>query len=154
MKTFLAAAFAAVAAANEPHLVESTPSNAIGITQLSAQANMVLLPTGTYADPDPIKLSNTQKFYVEGVWNVDGTVLDHVEFYCNLAGVKVFSQTFPCSSGDANCPTPAGTIGEDWKGMFSFDVPGVAPPFEYDVHVIAHDAAGTNLWELESKFTI
>ena len=66
----------------------------------------------------------------------------------------MFEQTFPCSAGNANCPTPTGAIGEDWHGMFTFDVPPVAPPFEYDVHVIAEKADGTSLWELESKFTI
>ena len=73
---------------------------------------MVLLGPGTFADPDPIKRHNTEKFHVEGIWSVDGSVLDNVYFYCKLQGVKVFSQTFPCSDGDANCPTPKGSIGE------------------------------------------
>ena len=134
--------------------VHGVPSNSIAINEISGQANFVELAKGTYADPDPVKTNNTQKFYVEGIWNIDGSVLDNVYFYCNLAGVKVFEQTFPCSAGDAHCPTPAGNVGEDWKGMFTFDVPAVAPPFEYDVHVIGQKADKTSLFELESKFRI
>ena len=115
---------------------------------------MVEMAKGTFADPDPVKTNNTQKFYVEGIWNIDGSVLDHVYFYCNLAGVKVYEQTFPCSAGDQYCPTPASAIGTDWKGYFTFPVPAVAPPFEYDVHVVAYTADKTSLWELESKFYI
>ena len=45
---------------------------------------MVLLPTGTYADPDPIITANTENFYVAGIWNTDGSVMTDVYFYCNL----------------------------------------------------------------------
>merc|ERR1711981_1385124 len=128
-------------------VTDVVPSNSIAITQIAGQANFVLTPTGTFADPDPIKTANTEKFNVSGIWNVDGSVMDSVYFYCKLQGVKVFEQTFPCSTGDANCPLPAGTVGEAWKGMFTFDVPGFAPPFEYDVHVVAKDANGTALWD-------
>ena len=76
-----------------------------------------------------------------------------VQFTCKLQGVQVFKQDFPCASGDANCPLPTGAVGEMWNGSFGFDVPAVAPPFEYDVHVVGF--AGTaSLWELESKFRI
>ena len=133
---------------------EEESNGSIVINQIAGQQNMVLMSTGTYADPDPIQTANTENFYVEGIWNIDGSVMTDVYFYCNLQGVTVFEQTFPCSAGDANCPTPTGTIGELWNGVFGFDVPGFAPPFEYDVHVVGKDASGNELWELESKFYI
>ena len=64
--------------------VTDVPSNSIAINQISGQDKFVLMPTGTYADPDPIKTANTEKFNVSGIWNVDGSVLDHVEFTCKL----------------------------------------------------------------------
>ena len=153
MKTFLAAAFAAVAAANEPHLVDSTPSNAIAITQTSGMENFVM--TQGVADPDPIKLNNREYFNIDGIWNVDGSVIDKVDFQCYILGVKVFDQSFPCASGDANCPTPAGNIGEAWHGSFYFDVPPVGiPGATYDVHVIGQTADETSLFELVSDFKI
>merc|ERR1719195_1482903 len=118
MKSFLAAAFAAVAAANEPHLIDSTPSNAIAINQTSGMENFVM--TQGVADPDPIILNNRQYFNIDGIWNVDGSVMTDVLFTCYIAGVKVFSRSFPCSTGDANCPEPAGTVGESWSGSFFF----------------------------------
>ena len=76
-----------------------------------------------------------------------------------MAGAKVFDETYPCTADASNadygkCPKPVGTIGEMWNGEFGFDVPAIAPPFQYDVHVLAKTADGTTLWELESKFTI
>ena len=65
-------------------VTDVVPSNSIAITQVSGQANFVLMPTGTYADPDPIKTANTEKFNVSGIWNVDASTLDHVEFTCKL----------------------------------------------------------------------
>ena len=136
-------------------VTDVVPSNSIAITQVSGQANFVLVPTGTYADPDPIKTANTEKFNVSGIWNsAVGATMDKVEFTCKLQGVEVYKQDFKCTTGDANCPLPAGTVGEQWKGMFTFDVPGFAPPFEYDVHVIAYTADKTQLFDLESKFRI
>ena len=134
--------------------VSEDVSNSIAITQVSGQANFVLMPTGTYADPDPIKTANTEKFNVSGIWNIDASTLDHVTFTCKLQGVEVFKQDFKCATGDANCPLPAGTVGEQWAGVFTFDVPGFAPPFEYDVHVKAYKADKTELFDLESKFRI
>ena len=135
-------------------VTDYVPSNSIAITQVSGQANFVLMPTGTYADPDPIKTANTEKFNVSGIWNIDASTLDKVEFTCKLQGVQVYKQDFKCATGDANCPLPAGTVGEQWAGMFTFDVPGFAPPFEYDVHVKAYKADNTELFDLESKFRI
>ena len=151
---FKYALLAAAAAANELHLIEaeSTPSNSITITQLSGQQNFVM--TSSYADPDPIKTANRQYFYVTGSWtSANGASMDKVQFTCNLQGVQVFKQDFPCSTGDANCPLPTGTVGETWNGVFYFDVPAVAPPFLYDVHVIGYEGA-TNLFELNSQFRI
>ena len=139
---------------NFGEVTDVAPSNGIAITQVSGQANFVLMPTGTYADPDPIKTANTEKFNVSGIWNIDASTLDHVEFTCKLQGVQVYKQDFSCASGDANCPLPAGTVGEQWAGVFTFDVPGFAPPFEYDVHVKAYKADKTELFDLESKFRI
>ena len=138
----------------QEEVADVVPSNSIAITQVSGQANFVLMPTGTYADPDPIKTANTEKFNVSGIWNIDASTLDHVEFTCKLQGVQVYKQDFSCASGDANCPLPAGTVGEQWAGVFTFDVPGFAPPFEYDVHVKAYKADKTELFDLESKFRI
>ena len=153
MKSFLAATLAAVAAANEPELIGSTPANTTVVTQISGMENFVM--TQGIADPDPIILNNRQYFNIDGIWNVDGTVLNDVLFTCYIAGVKVFSQSFPCSAGDANCPEPTGAIGESWSGSFFFDVPPVGiPGATYDAHVIAQDSAGTTLWELVSDFQI
>ena len=151
---FKYALLAAAAAANELHLIEAVPSNAIAITQLSGTENWVM--SSGIADPDPIKTNNRQYFNVEGPWtSTAGANMDKVEFTCNLQGVQVFKQDFKCATGDANCPLPSGTVGEMWNGSFYFDVPAVAPPFEYDVHVTAFTADGTTqLWQLESKFRI
>ena len=153
MKTFLAATLAAVVAANEPELIGSTPSNAIAVNQISGMENFVM--TQGVADPDPVKLNNRQYFNIDGIWNVDGSVLKDVDFQCYIAGIKVFDQAFPCSAGDANCPTPAGSVGEAWSGSFYFDVPPVGiPGATYDVHVKGQSTDGTQLFELESKFQI
>merc|ERR1712060_507512 len=158
MGTAFTAALASFATAEEPSLIESKLSHysndSIEIDQISGEENMTMITRGTYADPDPIQTANTENFYVEGIWSVDGSVMTDVYFYCNLQGVKVFEQTFHCSAGDANCPSPTGVLGEDWYGVFVFDFPGFAPPFQYDVHVIGQTADGTSLWELESKFYI
>ena len=68
-------------------------------------------------------------------------------------GASVYKQNYPCSDGDANCPsTPA--FGTEWKGLFEFDVPTIAPNLTYDVHVKATDAAGKLLFELTADFCI
>ena len=157
MKFAIASLATAAIASQVPEMYKSAPAESNGsitIDQVAGQANFVKLDNGTYADPDPIQTSNYQKFYVQGVWNVDGSVMDHVHFRCYLAGADVFDQDFPCSTGDANCPLPSGSVGEMWNGVFGFDVPAFAPPFQYDVHVEAFDTAGNSLWELESKFYI
>ena len=53
-----------------------------------------------------------------------------------------------------SCPKPTGAIGEEWKGEFYFDVPGFAPPMEYDVTVEAKDSKGDSLFVLGTKFYI
>ena len=150
---FKYALLAATAAANELHLIEAEPaSNAISIVQLSGTENWVM--SSGVADPDPIKTNNRQYFNVTGPWtSAAGATMDKVEFTCNLQGVQVFKQDFACSTGDANCPLPTGTVGEMWNGSFYFDVPAVAPPFLYDVHVIGYSGT-THLWELNSQFRI
>lgn len=120
-------------------VTDVTPANgSIVINQLSGMENFTMITTGTYADPDPIKTANTEKFYVNGVWLPGkGALLDKVIFTCDLQGVQVFKQEFPCTTGDKYCPLPDATEAT-WNGMFTFDVPGFAPPFEYDVHVKAY----------------
>merc|ERR1711948_199561 len=122
MKFAIASLATAAIASQVPEMYKSAPAESNGsitIDQVAGQANFVKLDNGTYADPDPIQTSNYQKFYVQGVWNVDGSVMDHVHFRCYLAGADVFG----------------------------FDVPAFAPPFQYDVHVEAFDTAGNSLWE-------
>ena len=63
---------------HQEEVADVVPSNSIAITQVSGQANFVLMPTGTYADPDPIKTANTEKFNVAGIWNIG-------EFFTRLA---------------------------------------------------------------------
>ena len=53
-----------------------------------------------------------------------------------------------------NCVKPVGNIGEMWSADFGFDVPAIAPPFEYDVTVTAYDGAGNSLWAVASAFYI
>ena len=136
-------------------VTDVVPNGSIVISQNSGMDNFTMLSTGTYADPDPIKTANTEKFYVQGVWLPNkGQLLDKVIFTCDLQGVQVFKQEFPCKTGDQYCPLPDASQAT-WNGMFTFDVPGFAPPFEYDVHVKAYQADGTTvLFDLESKFRI
>ena len=163
-KTFALAALAAVAIAGDddpsgPTMIQSKldhySNDSIVIDQIDTLGHLTMIARGTYADPDPIQTANTENFYVQGIWNdTTGADLHQVHFYCKLQGVVVFQQDFVCSAGDANCPSPAGTAGEDWNGVFGFDVPGFAPPFQYEVHVQGQDASGASLFELESKFYI
>jgi len=149
-----AAALAAVAYANEPHLV---PSNSIAINQLSGQENFVKLDDGTYADPDPVQKASTEYFHVRGTWiTASGADLDHVQFICNMQGQKVFDESIACDATSAadGCVKPLGKAGEIWESTFNFPVPPIAPPFLYDVHVIGQTAAGDQLFELQAQFTI
>ena len=74
-------------------------------------------------------------------------------------GALVYSTDYPCTgNGDANdygnCPAPSGEIGQLWNADFGFDVPAIAPPFEYDVLITAYDSAGNSLWQMASNFYI
>ena len=132
---------------------ENTDYNVV-ITQISGQENFILTASDTYADPNPVKTSNVEHFYVGGTWINPSVTLHDVDFTCLLQGVEVYNQDYLCSDGDANCPSIPATFGQEWKGLFNFDVPGFAPPFQYDVHVKAKDPSGNVLFELESKFYI
>ena len=92
------------------------------------------------------------------------TDLKIVNFTCLLQGIEVYSQKYYCDGSvvdpTGSCPTPAGTAGELWNGNFSFDVPAIAPPFEYDVHIRAYNTDETSsadavvYFDLETKFRI
>jgi hypothetical protein len=161
-KTTLAMALAAVAAA-EPTLIESKMAHftndkyAVVITQNSGEDVFTMIERGTYGDPDPVCKNCTEKFNVFGIWNVAMTTLAKVNFTCKLMGVEAYSQDYDCTGAAndyGNCPTPAGIANEDWTADFGFDVPSIAPPFEYDVTITAYDTAGTELWQLGSNFYI
>ena len=135
--------------------VAEIAENKIAITQTAGQENFTLNSYLTYADPDPIKTANTEKFNVAGTWKADGTTLDHVLFSCKLQGVTVFQQQFECTVGSDLCDKPATASTTDlWTSVFTFDVPGIAPPFEYFVTVEAFTADDASLFVLESNFYI
>ena len=93
-----------------------------------------MIDRGTYADPNPIQKNNTELFNVYGVWNVAMTTLARVNFTCMLLGAEVYSMDYPCTgTGNdyGNCPPPLGEAGEEWSANFGFDVPPIAPPFQY-----------------------
>ena len=121
-----------------------------------------MIARGTYADPEQIQKNSTEQFNVQGSWKVEMHDLKIVVFSCQLQGVEVYSQKYFCDGSvvdpTGTCPTPAGTAGELWNGQFSFDVPAIAPPFEYDVHIRAYNAEDTKTaavyFDLESKFRI
>ena len=162
MYKFALAALASVAAADSvPHMIESKMHEFMGhentdysvvITQVGGFSTFTLVTSGTYADPNPVQTASVEKFNVEGVFLANPVDLAKVEFICYLQGVEVYKQDYDCSDGDSHCPTALPAT--DWKGEFEFDVPGFAPPFQYDVHVTAYTSTGTSLFELESKFYI
>ena len=109
---------------------------------------------------------STQQFYVGGVWNIANAPLATVNFQCKLMGAVAYDVTYDCVApsepaqnpglGDyGNCVKPVGYVGENWTADFGFDVPGIAPPFDYDVTVkfIADDGE-TVLFEVETIFKI
>lgn len=161
-KTFAGLALAGAVSANEPSLIESKMEHFsndkydIVITQLSGQENFTMIERGTYGDPDPVCKNCTEKFFVDGVWNTD-VAIAKVNFKCILMGAEAYSQDYACPSNEANdygnCPASAGKDSE-WNADFGFDVPPIAPPFEYDVYITAYDANGGELWQLGSKFFI
>ena len=160
-KSFASLALAGLVSANEPHFIESemaVPNDKydVVIDQISGEENFSMISRGTYGDPEPICKNCTQKFNVYGVWNVDNAPLDHVKFVCYLMGAEAYSSTTDCT-GDSNdggvCPS-APAKDADWTASFDFDVPAIAPPFQYDVHITAYTTSGESLWELESKFYI
>ena len=160
-KLTFAAALAAIAAANEPHLYVAEPNDKYDVTiqQVSGQENFIMLDQSSYADPNPVIKNNTEKFYIGGIWNVDGSAIEKVNFTCKLAGVVAYDVDYPCTAAAStndygNCVKPAGNIGEMWSADFGFDVPAIAPPFEYDVTVTAYDGAGNSLWAVASAFYI
>ena len=124
------------------------------ITQTSGSDTWTMLDTDTYASPNPVQTGGKENFIVGGIWNVASIDLATVSFDCVLGGAPVYHQDYPCTAGDANCPSPSGAIGEEWTGTFGFDVPAFAPPFVYDVTVTGKDSAGASIFVLESKFTI
>ena len=154
--------FAATLAAVASAQVETGPAmyrvngdmDNVVITQISGADTWTMLDTDTYASPNPVQTGGTENFIVGGIWNVANVDLAKVSFNCVLGGAPVYNQDYPCSVGDANCPSPSGAIGEEWTGSFGFDVPAFAPPFVYDVTVTGKDSSDATLWELESKFTI
>ena len=163
-KYTLATALAAVAAANEPTLIESKMSAFtndkydIVITQISGIENWTMIDRGTYGDPNPVCKNCTEKFNVYGIWNVAMTDLKKVNFTCMLMGVEAYSMDYDCTGTTTNdfgnCPKPAGVAGEEWTALFGFDVPPIAPPFEYDVTITAYDSNDNSIWQLASNFFI
>ena len=150
MQKFAYAAIASLAAAESiPTMIESkmhefmdhenTDYNVV-ITQVSGQENFVMLPNDSFADPNPVATASVEHFNVGGMWNIPVT-LAKVDFVCYLQGVKVYEQPYDCTATSTNCPL-ATAPGVEWKGIFDFDVPGFAPPFQYDVHVIATSDTG------------
>ena len=164
MQKFALAALASFAAAeNIPQLIETkmhefmdheNQDYNVVITQISGTQNFILNASDTFADPNPVQTNNVEHFNVGGVFIQQNPDLSHVEFICYLQGAQVYKQDYKCSAGDSYCPTIPSTFGTEWKGTFDFDVPGFAPPFQYDVHVKAYNAAEEELFELESKFYI
>ena len=119
------------------------------ITQLSGFDNFTMIDRGTYADPNPMVKNNTEKFNVYGVWNVAMTTLAKVNFTCMLMGVEVYSMDYSCTGNSndyGNCPPPTGVAGEDWTADFGFDVPSIAPPFQYQVTITALDTSNNSVW--------
>ena len=97
-KTTFAAALAAVAFADEPHLIQKkfasfsqAAENSITISQIDTLGYFTFLDRSSYADPDPIKTANTETFHVEGIWNdaISSTLTD-VVFTCDMLGSEVF----------------------------------------------------------------
>ena len=138
--TTFAAMLAAVAIADEPHLIQKklanfseVAQNDIVISQIDDLGYFTFLDRSSYADPDPIQTANTETFHVEGVWNdaISATLTD-VIFTCDLLGSEVFRQTTACT-GEATpggqCEIPSGVPGQSWTGDFYFAVPAIAPPF-------------------------
>ena len=165
-KSFAALAFAGLASANEPSLIESkmnhfsedVPNDKydVVIDQVSGDANWTMISRGTYGDPDPVCKNCTEKFVVYGVWNIDNADLAKVNFTCYLLGAEAYSQDYSCTGEGndyGNCP-PATGKDQDWTADFGFDVPSIAPPFQYDVQITAYTSTGAELWKLESKFYI
>ena len=116
-----------------------------------------MIERGTYGDPNPMVKNSTEAFYVYGVWNVAMTTLAKVNFTCMLMGVEVYTMDYACA-GTGNdyghCPGTTGVAGEDWSASFGFDVPAIAPPFEYDVTITAIDTSNNELFQLSLKFYI
>ena len=115
------------------------------------------MPQDTAAVPEPVCTACTEMFNIGGIWNIPNVDLKSVTFQCKLAGAVAYNAVYDCT-GEGNdsgaCPKPTGAIGEEWKSVFGFDVPGFAPPFLYDVTVEAKDSAGASIFLLESKFYI
>ena len=160
-KSSIFGSLAALALANEPHLYGATPNDKydVVITQVSGQENFVVLDSNTYGSPNPVQKNNTEKFFIGGVWNIDGSVIAKVNFTCKLMGAVAYNSDYACTApGEGNdygnCVKPTGTIGEMWSSDFGFDVPSIAPPFEYDVTVTAYDDKGASLWAVQSNFYI
>lgn len=153
------AALAGIASAQHmPTLIEAVPNDKydVVISQTSGGENFTLIDRGTYADPNPMCKNCTEKFFIEGVWNVDAADLAKVNFTCKLMGAVAYSADYDCTGAGndyGNCPTSEG-LGSDWKGDFGFDVPPIAPPFEYFVTITAYNSAGATLWTVESDFYI
>ena len=154
-----ALALATVATAEQaPTLIEAAANTdySVVINQISGTENWTMLDRGTYGDPEPVCKNCTEKFYVSGVWSKDVT-LSKVNFKCYLMGAEAYSQDYPCGTSESNdygnCPAAEGA-GTTWNGDFGFDVPPIAPPFQYDVVITAYDDAGAETWVLESKFYI
>ena len=140
-----------------PELYVPNDKYDVVITQVSGIDTFTMIDRGTYADPNPMVKNNTEAFNVYGVWNVAMTTLAKVNFTCMLMGVEVYTMDYACA-GTGNdyghCPGTTGIAGEEWTASFGFDVPAIAPPFEYDATITAFDTSNNALFQLSSKFFI
>ena len=169
MQKFACAAFATLASAqySPPSLIESKAVHyaeeqenkdySVIINQMTGQDKFILLPQDTAAVPNPVCTACTEVFNIGGIWNVASIDLKTVTFQCKLAGAVAYNAVYDCTGAGndyGHCPKPNGTIGEEWKADFGFDVPGFAPPFQYDVTVEAKDSKGASIFLIETKFYI
>ena len=161
---FVLASLAAVAFADmemyQANTDFSSNDDSIVISQTSGVQNFTMLAAPmTYADPDPVQINNTQKFIIDGIWNIDASDLDYLYFVCHEASapnVPVYWNYKYCdTTGENQCTSPTGTVPEMWSATMTFPVPSVVPSgWTYVVDVKGVSKSGEEWFVLHSEFQI
>lgn len=100
-------------------------------------------PSLMYTEPEIVTKGKTVFFNLGGMF-LQPSHVDHTNFKCKIAGIRVYNEDFKV---DAD-------VGDRWTYKLPFNVPLIAPSANYLVEISAINTEGTELFLIESKFSL